>query len=140
MKRKLPAKPPQARPRSKKMKPWSRQERYAFAEQLLLASVALPLAEALQSAGETPAGLAKKLQLSEGYIRRLLRAEGNPSLKTLAQMFETLRCELQVTLAPIDNMAMPAERMYRVWVANRHNMVAPGRRPFHHAMDVCEDR
>lgn len=74
--------------------------RLAFVQQLLVATVALQLAAAMQEANVTPEQLAKRLKMRTATITKLLSADGNPTLKMLARVFDALDCEMRVALGP----------------------------------------
>jgi len=68
------------------------------AEQFTLSSVGVALAIALEKSDISKRQLAKSLNISEVRITKILAANYNPTIKTLARIANALGCELKIVM------------------------------------------
>lgn len=76
------------------------EERFARAEQYLLAAVAFVLSDAMDKSGLSQKALALRLGVSEARISQILNATGNPTVRSLARIADALDCKAQLKLLP----------------------------------------
>lgn len=76
----------------------SSEEKFAQAEQYLLAAVAFVFADAMDRSGLSQKQLASRLNVSEARISQILNASGNPTVRSIARIAEALECKAQLKL------------------------------------------
>jgi transcriptional regulator with XRE-family HTH domain len=78
----------------------SDEEELTFAEEAALAQTALAIADLLISTDTTQRTLAERVKVSEGRISQILRADSNPTLKTLARIGHAMGRRITVEFRP----------------------------------------
>lgn len=78
------------------------EEELRFAEETAMAQTALAVADLLTSANMTQRGLAERVGVSEARISQILRADSNPTVRTIARIGHVLGHRLLIDFrAPV---------------------------------------
>lgn len=71
-----------------------------FDEEKLLVDVSILVAEIMEKQGVSRAQLAQRLGKSKAYVSQVLRGDANMTLRTVADLFSVLECNIEVNAAP----------------------------------------